>query len=378
MSDLDPVLDLGFDPSEKATKPYLTALESQLDLYEFLGTRLGHGVAADSALTILRQQHERMRRELAREKAEPEPDQARVAKLVKDAATAEYSINAVASHDHEALRLASDAYRDVVGTCETVYVAPNFLSLAESATEGMPDFEFRTADLVMPWGFFYFARPVRMEFTSVFEDDILDEPDEIWVRAVLCFPVGDSPFEERRRTPVTEDTVMRMTFFIHRTDHRLQTADITAPFEGTDLEDYRWNSVFTHQVGKGVRVTSHPNQSLKFFMALNLLMEQKIGYNRVAEPNRPLRRRRDRLAPNMGDIIVAHLRRRVPRNGEHEEWDEAHEGPEWSHRWLVRGHWRNQWYPSENRHKPVYIMPFVKGPEDKPLIIKDRIASADR
>ncbi|KKM02540.1 hypothetical protein LCGC14_1783410 [marine sediment metagenome] len=40
---------------------------------------------------------------------------------------------------------------------------------------------------------------------------------------------------------------------------------------------------------------------------------------------------------------------------------------EWSHRWMVRGHWRNQPYPREGRVRPKWIMPYVKGPEDKPF-----------
>lgn len=35
--------------------------------------------------------------------------------------------------------------------------------------------------------------------------------------------------------------------------------------------------------------------------------------------------------------------------------------------WLVRGHWRQQFYPSTSEHKPIWIEPYVKGPEDKPL-----------
>lgn len=40
---------------------------------------------------------------------------------------------------------------------------------------------------------------------------------------------------------------------------------------------------------------------------------------------------------------------------------------EWSHKWLVCGHHRNQYYPSTQEHKLVWISPYVKGPEDKPL-----------
>ncbi len=36
-------------------------------------------------------------------------------------------------------------------------------------------------------------------------------------------------------------------------------------------------------------------------------------------------------------------------------------------RWIVSGHWRNQYYPSMKTHRPKYIPSYVKGPEGKPL-----------
>jgi hypothetical protein len=33
----------------------------------------------------------------------------------------------------------------------------------------------------------------------------------------------------------------------------------------------------------------------------------------------------------------------------------------------VRGHWRNQFYPVENVHRPVFIESYIKGPPDKPI-----------
>lgn len=52
----------------------------------------------------------------------------------------------------------------------------------------------------------------------------------------------------------------------------------------------------------------------------------------------------------------------------------AEEGAEpretnWTHRWLVRGFWRNQWFPSISVHRRIWINPFVKGPGDLPLRI---------
>ena len=46
---------------------------------------------------------------------------------------------------------------------------------------------------------------------------------------------------------------------------------------------------------------------------------------------------------------------------------ERGEGPHWKSRWLVRGHYRAQWYPSIQAHKVVWIAPYLKGPEGAPL-----------
>jgi len=50
------------------------------------------------------------------------------------------------------------------------------------------------------------------------------------------------------------------------------------------------------------------------------------------------------------------------------------EGIAYTHRWVVGGHWRHQPYgpKSDRYYKQIWIAPYVKGPEDKPLVIKDR------
>ena len=37
------------------------------------------------------------------------------------------------------------------------------------------------------------------------------------------------------------------------------------------------------------------------------------------------------------------------------------------HRWLVRGHYRAQWHPSEQAHHLIWIMPHLKGPDGLPV-----------
>lgn len=55
------------------------------------------------------------------------------------------------------------------------------------------------------------------------------------------------------------------------------------------------------------------------------------------------------------------------------EYDDEVEPVDWQHRWIVNGHWRQQWYPSLGVNLPKWIHAYVKGPEDKPLVVKEKV-----
>jgi hypothetical protein len=78
--------------------------------------------------------------------------------------------------------------------------------------------------------------------------------------------------------------------------------------------------------------------------------------------SRATRRQAIRENRDLPQIRVVHLRKRESKvmQAEHEH--------EWHHQWIVRGHWRRQWYPREDSHKPVYVSPYLKGDPNKPLL----------
>jgi hypothetical protein len=43
----------------------------------------------------------------------------------------------------------------------------------------------------------------------------------------------------------------------------------------------------------------------------------------------------------------------------------------WSHRWIVGWHWRQQYYPSAGEHRAILIHSYVKGPPNRPLVVKE-------
>jgi hypothetical protein len=84
---------------------------------------------------------------------------------------------------------------------------------------------------------------------------------------------------------------------------------------------------------------------------------------------RQARRQRQR-AGKIDTVKVLRLRR--SRTKQEHEGEGA--GIAYSHRWINSGHWRNQPYGSkkDRYYKQIWIAPYVKGPEDKPLVIKTR------
>ena len=94
-----------------------------------------------------------------------------------------------------------------------------------------------------------------------------------------------------------------------------------------------------------------------------LLMQQEVAAVSRCEPTRKdlKRLQRKKLSPTA--VRVVSLRRPHSQSSADEE-----SSRNYSHRWIVRGHWRKQWYPSQNRHIPIFIQAHVKGPENAPFL----------
>lgn len=104
--------------------------------------------------------------------------------------------------------------------------------------------------------------------------------------------------------------------------------------------------------------------SLRLFASMLSFIQQRILVTSRHIPSRATRKRAESSSRNAdAEINVIKLRRVVYH---------AHKGEgvpiEWNCQWVVSGHWRDQWYPSMRRNEPIWIRPYIKGPEDKPLV----------
>jgi hypothetical protein len=98
-----------------------------------------------------------------------------------------------------------------------------------------------------------------------------------------------------------------------------------------------------------------------------LLMQQPLATLEDVQADRHARRRLQRAGHEPAAVRVIRLRRATHSTGTGESDREYH------HQWIVRGHWRQQWYPSREVHRPVWIAPHVKGPEGAPLLGGEKV-----
>jgi hypothetical protein len=111
---------------------------------------------------------------------------------------------------------------------------------------------------------------------------------------------------------------------------------------------------------------------LRLIQATWLLMGQSLATSERVAADRPSRRRIQRLDRDYGtEVRLIRLRRaRTDRGTDPAERPGTRE---YQHRWVVRGHWRDQWYPSRGAHRPLWISPYIAGPEDAPLIGGEKV-----
>jgi len=105
--------------------------------------------------------------------------------------------------------------------------------------------------------------------------------------------------------------------------------------------------------------------------SLAFLASPYVDPNPVRMP-RPQRRQLERegLSPEKANerTHVVKLRREVKKPNKTNSLNG--EGIEWQHQWWVSGHFRAQWYATEEAHRVIWIGPYLKGPQDKPLLDK--------
>lgn len=294
---------------------------------------------------------------------------------------------------HETPDPADGGYDDTYETCiaienattqgEVFYVSADMTAVAIAAAKTMPDQALQPGDLPSTNGFMVFDRPVGS--WSFADGDVPvegflwvdDGEQDIWETSdgpSTTGPDGEGtvtqdgpglpwrPAEGGPPRPGDQPVRHAGSIAIHPLGRFAQAPSYLLPVSRSDV-GMRWTFTLSPvNDGDGLAAV---------LLATWTLMQQSLSCSSRSSVDRAERRRsmRARLG---SDVIVIRLRRKS-LDESHE--DAAEEGVPWSHRWLVAGHWRNQWLPSRVAHRLQWISGYVKGPQHKPLIVKDRVTA---
>lgn len=281
-------------------------------------------------------------------------------------------------------QLAASLYaveEDKLLNSDPYYVTAEFCDVIEAASESFEPEPLLATDLLTDSGFCYLARPIKMPdkyetmvslhafswvpisaaddegyerfMAHVEEDESLEEGSvqvsygtEIERRVGVALTLYAEPRMERwgkdwgPPPPVIP---------IHHTPWYFQMS-----FEGNEIDE------------EGQR--TGVERWWQVIQTCLRLMQQRIGHRQSLRPDRAQRRDGIRRGFHEREVVVVRLRREAGDYVRHEPESEAN----YSHRFIVSGHWRNQWYPSGQVHRQIWISPYVKGPEDQPLVVRPR------
>lgn len=249
---------------------------------------------------------------------------------------------------------------ETLSRAEPVYVDRHMMDLVEAAAESFQPETFQATDLIAPSAFVVLPRALSMldrhkkpcAFSAI-----------AWTSQVFMVP---------GRSTTSGVLLSLYTNVLSDTDADMEVLDSEGGSSwrqrvaGSNGTPYALFHVTPWEFGSSPGEEDEGRgdfwKPVQSFMRLTL---QTIIEREGRRPPRGSARRWKRY--DLPERLITVVRLRRPRASR----TEGESGPvEWSHQWITSGHWRNQWYPSLGLHRQIWISPYLKGPPDKPLLVK--------
>lgn len=237
---------------------------------------------------------------------------------------------------------------------DPIYVAPEMMDLLDAAVTGFEPEPLLPSDLVTTSGFAVFPRPF---FALDRNDKVISWRAMLWSSYMFEWRDGEGGKQ-------AEPGIL-ISLYSHMDD----PDEIGYPKEAYEYGDkFSLLHIAPWAFEAEIPDNAKAKQSLRQVQCFFRLTMQHIATHNAHAPSRGVRRRAKRYKMPEKNVTVIRLRRpKTMREGEPSPAN-------YSHRFLVRGFWRNQWFPSLKAHRQIYIHDYIKGPEDKPLRISERRA----
>lgn len=254
------------------------------------------------------------------------------------------------------LRMARDECRRLA-MADLYFVAAPMGRVAIEAAKKLPHFELLPEDMPSETGFMFFEEALNAGNGKA----------PVAAASWSCTDHGTASiawyFEKRwPLTQMEQKQVGPLLLQSLTTGPRLQAFDLTSvPFGPGEVLSVGGMDGRTHPI------SDHQACWLGELKTVWLLMSQPVAAVADAVYARADRRRIQREQQEPPRVRVITLRRPANSTAGGESDREYH------HQWIVRGHWRQQWYPGREVHRPVWIAPHVKGPEGAPMLGGEKV-----
>lgn len=235
-----------------------------------------------------------------------------------------------------------------LATGETYFMDKHFCSLVEHASPTLPEpIKFELEWMLSSHGWLCLETPVDIP-AVILNDGFKFDPK---IGAIGWLPTTD------------KSAIAVWVYGVYPYAHRYFAPFLKVPlYDGKSLawniEDWKAGKPSTAESVSQACYTTRWVYAALYFMAQQLT--SRVRY----QTDRATRRRAEKIKQNVPPFIEVITLRRKQQD---REAAKAHQDIDWQWQWAVRGHWRDQWYPAEGIHKPVFIESYIKGPEDKPV-----------
>ena len=264
-----------------------------------------------------------------------------------------------------------DTYEDVLATGDTFFMSEPFCTLVDHARREMPgDIAFDARWLQSKRGWLYLQVPFEVPESQTVVDTYPEEY-RAWLRqnpvrmmavgwreipeGALLHNLGGAPPEPARPGSVqfcyftdlaAPDQPWPWAYFVARDGDRMD--ERAAAFEQKARESGDPGAMYVPYQDRMV----HPLHEIRWLYAALHLMAQRLATTVQHTTDRHTRRRAERQGQAAPPFIRVVTLRRLEQDRRR---DPKGSDVDWQWQWTVRGHWRQQFYPSEGVHKPVFV-----------------------
>lgn len=262
---------------------------------------------------------------------------------------------------------------DRLQRADLFYITAPMTDLAIAAGASLPAFTLMPEDLPAPTGFMYFEKPIAVvDYAKYLPNEGCSPIQAVawshwtggnpkWVRGgiwMTWYTDRDGMLDHAVRRGIVSQAKADAVRAVM--GPLLIDNESASPFSPDPLpnQDGTWGNEGGTDTTYGWLATL---KSAWLLMGQPLARVEDVAHDRAA------RRRAQRENRTPPRVRVINLRR--PAGSGHGSASSR----EYHHQWVVRGHWRQQWYASREVHRPVWIAPHVKGPEDAPLIGGEKV-----